>query len=96
VKEYPSNDLPADYGEYTDAIVADTNADAVAVLVLGGSRGNGACPAIKLNATLPPEQVKALLVAALRALASGIEGTPLPVPAECAINVTVRDRGASN
>lgn len=95
MKDFPSEDLPGDYSEIADAIVHATNADAVVVIVLGGEHGNGACPLLKMNGATPLGELKALMVAALRAMANGLEGIPLPVPAECAVNART-PRGAAN
>ncbi len=86
MKDFPSEDLPGDYSDIAHAIVEATEADAVVVMILGGPHGNGACPLLKLNGPMPVGELRALVCAALRAMAAGIEGLPLPIPAECTIN----------
>ncbi len=95
MKNFPSEDLPGDYGEFAELVVEETGAEAVVVMVLGGNRGNGATPLMKLNGTLPLAELRSLVCAALRAMADGIEGLPLPVPVETTINSRT-PRGEAN
>jgi len=65
---------PSKYDDLARELTMQLGADAVVLIVVGGVRGNGACPALRLSGDPARDlQLKAVLVRALRGLADGME-----------------------
>lgn len=65
---------PSKYDSLARELCLGLDANAVVLIVVGGVRGNGACPALRLSGD--PEQdrrLKAVLVDTLRAMATSME-----------------------
>ena len=65
---------PSRYDAIVREMVRQLDADAVVLVVVGGVRGNGACPALRLSGDPARDaQLKDVVVYALRAMADGLE-----------------------
>lgn len=64
---------PSKYDKLARDIVEMLQADAAVLVVIGGTQGSGACPALRMDGKTPPEKLQALLVHCLRELADAME-----------------------
>ncbi len=65
---------PSKYDDEARALVVALDAEAVVLVVVGGVKGTGACPAIRMSGD--PERdriIRGAIVAGLRSMADGME-----------------------
>ena len=69
---------PSKYDELARGIVLRLDAEAAVVIVVGGTKGSGACPALRMDGKIPHQELKRVVARALRAMADGIESDTQP------------------
>ena len=64
---------PSKYDDLARNLKQMLGADAVVLVVINGTKGSGACPALRVDGTVPFPELQRLIVRALREIADGME-----------------------